>query len=104
MTVRIRTLVVLVSLALASATALAAPRAGAGTADDSMTRYRTLASDALASFKAGDHAAAKVKARELEKAWDTEQKALRSSSPTTWKTVDDAMDAFIAALDAAAKP
>lgn len=65
---------------------------------DSMTPYRTMATDALKAFKAGDMATAKAKSSELEKAWDTQQKALRSKSPAVWKSVDDAMDVFIKPL------
>lgn len=67
-------------------------------AGDAMTRYRDLAGAALSAFESGDAAGAKAKARELEKAWDGEQKALKSKSPDLWRAVDDAMDAFIKPL------
>ena len=66
--------------------------AGAG---DNMTPYRTLAADTLSAFKAHDMATAKKKARELEVAWDTREKALQKKSPDLWGQIDKAMDGFI---------
>ena len=71
------------------------PPAGAAAADDNMTPYRKLAADTLSSFKAQDMSAAKKKARELEVAWDTREKALQKKSPDLWGQIDKAMDAFI---------
>jgi hypothetical protein len=64
-------------------------------ADDNMTPYRMLAADTLTAFKAHDVATAKKKARELEVAWDTGEKALEKKSPEVWGQVDKAMDVFI---------
>jgi hypothetical protein len=64
-------------------------------ADDNMTPYRTLAADTLKAFKAHDMPTAKKKARELEVAWDTREKALQKKSPDLWGQIDKAMDAFI---------
>ena len=69
--------------------------AGAAAADDNMTPYRTLAADTLKAFKANDMSTAKKKARELEVAWDTREKALQKKSPDLWGQIDKAMDAFI---------
>jgi hypothetical protein len=95
------TAAVFITVGICSA-AVAAPRTAAtmpqdtpAQAVDNMSPYRTMAADALTAFKAGDMAAAKAKSRQLEKAWDSEQKALKAKSPDTWKAVDDAMDAFI---------
>lgn len=93
----------LVAAGALSVGALAAPKplpapAAAAQAADSMSRYRDMAASTLDAFKAGDKAGAKTKARDLEKAWDSEQKTLKSKSPDTWKAVDDAMDAFIKPL------
>src|SRR5436190_7570213 len=63
--------------------------------DDNMTPYRKLAADTLTAFKAHDMPAAKKKARELEVAWDTREKALQKKSPDLWGQIDKAMDAFI---------
>jgi hypothetical protein len=71
------------------------PAASAAAADDNMTLYRTLAADTLTAFKAQDIPTAKKKARELEKAWDTREKALQKKSPDLWGQIDKAMDAFI---------
>ena len=71
------------------------PAAGAAAADDNMTPYRKLAADTLTAFKAHDMPAAKKKARELEVAWDTREKALQKKSPDLWGQIDKAMDAFI---------
>ena len=43
-------------------------------------------------------ATAKKKARELEVAWDTHEKALQKKSPDVWGQIDKAMDAFIKPL------
>ena len=64
-------------------------------ADDNMSPYRKLATDTLNAFKAHDMATAKKKARELEVAWDTREKALQKKSPDLWGQIDKAMDAFI---------
>jgi hypothetical protein len=69
--------------------------ATAAAADDNMTPYRTLASDTLTAFKAHDMATAKKKARELEVAWDSREKALQKKSPALWGQIDRAMDGFI---------
>jgi len=69
--------------------------AAAGAVDDNMTRYRKLATDTLEAFKAHDMPTAKKKARELEVAWDTGEKALQKKSPNVWEQIDKAMDVFI---------
>jgi hypothetical protein len=74
------------------------PEAGAPAADDDMTPYRNLATDTLQAFKAHDMTTAKKKARELEVAWDTREKALQKKSPELWGQIDKAMDAFIKPL------
>src|SRR5881275_2277798 len=71
------------------------PAAGAAAVDDNMTPYRKLAADTLTAFKANDMPTAKSKARELEVAWDTREKALQKKSPDLWGQIDKAMDAFI---------
>ena len=75
--------------------AQARPAAGIPAADDNMTPYRKLAADTLQAFKAHDIPTAKKKARELEVAWDTREKALQKKSPDLWVQIDKAMDAFI---------
>ena len=89
--------IVVAAVLAASVLTVAAVRTSAAVpqTSDSMSTYRTMATDALTAFKGGDTAAAKTKSRDLEKAWDDQQKALKSKSPTVWKSVDDAMDAFI---------
>jgi len=74
--------------------------ADAPAADDNMTPYRKLATDTLQAFKAQDLPTAKKKARELEVAWDTREKALQKKSPDLWGQIDKAMDAFIKPLQA----
>jgi hypothetical protein len=71
------------------------PKSAAQAANDNMTPYRKLATDTLEAFKAHDMPTAKKKARELEKAWDTHEKALQKKSPDLWGQIDKAMDAFI---------
>jgi len=94
-----------VALSLVSAGALANPRPQAQTAEpmssqaaDSMSQYRALAGEALAAYKSGDKSTAANKAQDLEKAWGSDQNAVKSKSPDTWKAVDDAMDAFVKVL------
>jgi len=67
-------------------------------ADDNMTPYRKLAADTLTAFKAHDLATARKKARELETAWDKNEKALQKKSPDVWNQIDKAMDDFIKPL------
>ena len=74
------------------------PAAGAPAADDNMTPYRKLAADTLKAFQAHDMSGTKTKARELEVAWDTGEKALQKKSPDLWGQIDKAMDAFIKPL------
>jgi hypothetical protein len=71
------------------------PSAGTPAADDNMTPYREIAADTLQAFKTDDRPTAKKKARELEVAWDTREKALQKKSPDLWGQIDKAMDAFI---------
>ena len=78
----------------------ARPEAGALASDDNMTPYRKLATDTLQAFKAQDLPTAKKKARELEVAWDTREKALQKRSPDLWGQIDKAMDAFIKPVQA----
>ena len=68
---------------------------GGAAADDNMTPYRNLAAEALKAFNARDMVTAKKKAKELEVAWDTHEKALQKKSPDVWGQIDKAMDAFI---------
>jgi hypothetical protein len=78
------------------------PAARAATTDDNMTPYRNLAADTLKAFKAHDMATAKRKAKELEGAWDKDQKALQKTSPDVWTQIDKAMDDFIKPIAAKA--
>ena len=71
------------------------PSGGPAAADDNMTPYRKLAADSLTAFKAHDMPTARKKARELEAAWDSREKALQKKSPDQWGQIDKAMDAFI---------
>ena len=79
----------IVSAAIASAQG---PKPAAA---DNMTAYRMMAADTLQAFKAHDVPATKKKARELEEAWDTNEKALQKKSPDVWGQIDKAMDGFI---------
>lgn len=81
---------------VASAAPLAPPQSDvSAAATDSMTPYRTMAEDILKAFKTGDMDTAKAKGRAIQKAWDSEQKALKAKSRETWKAADAAMDAFV---------
>ncbi len=84
---------------VASAAPLAAlappPSDESAEATDSMTPYRTMAKDILKAFKADDMDTAKAKSREIQKAWDSEQKALKERDHETWKAADVAMDVFV---------
>ena len=71
------------------------PTAVTATGDDNMTPYRKLAAETLTAFQAHDMPTAKKKARELEAAWDTREKALEKKSPDLWGQIDKAMDGFI---------
>jgi hypothetical protein len=80
----------------ATAVNLAAPSLTA--VDDNMTPYRKLAEDTLKAFKAMDLPTARKKAKELETAWDKNEKALQKASPAVWDEIDKAMDDFIKPL------
>jgi len=86
------------------AVAQSKPAADAPAVDDNMTPYRKLAADTLNAFQAHDMPTAKKKARELEVAWDTNEKALRKKSPDVWGQIDKAMDAFIKPLGKSPDP
>jgi hypothetical protein len=89
----------LASSAQASAPALRQPQQAATTpADDNMTPYRKMAADTLTAFKAHDMAASRKKAKELETAWDNDQKALQKQNRDVWDQIDKAMDGFIKPL------
>jgi hypothetical protein len=92
--IRIATLVILTVCATIAPSAQE-PKPAAAAADDNMTPYRQLAADTLTAFKAHDMSTAKKKAKELEVAWDTREKALQKKSPDLWGQIDKAMDAFI---------
>jgi hypothetical protein len=62
---------------------------------DSMTPYRTTAADILQAFKAGNMDTAIAKSKEIQKAWDGEQKALKARAKDVWKAADHAMDLFV---------
>jgi hypothetical protein len=68
------------------------------TVDDNMSPYRKLAEDTLKAFKAMDLPTARKKAKELETAWDKNEKALQKESPKVWDEIDKAMDDFIKPL------
>jgi esterase/lipase len=74
--------------------------AAARARDDNMTPYRNLAADTLKAFKGNDLATARKKAKELETAWDKNEKALQKKSPDVWGQIDKAMDDFIKPLAA----
>jgi hypothetical protein len=80
------------------------PAVDARAVDDNMTPYRKLAADALNAFQAHDIPTAKKKARELEVAWDSNEKALRKKSPDVWGQIDKAMDDFIKPLGKSPDP
>jgi hypothetical protein len=77
--------------------AVAIPQAWAQTAapTDTMTPYRTTAEEILKAFKAGNMDAAITKSKEIQKAWDGEQKALKARAKDVWKAADHAMDLFV---------
>jgi hypothetical protein len=95
--IRIAMLMTLVMCGTIAASAVARS-AGAPAPDDNMTPYRTLAADTLKAFQAHDMPTAKKKARELEVAWDSGEKALQKKSPDLWGQIDKAMDGFIKPL------
>ena len=95
--IRIAMLVTLVMCGTIAASAVARS-VGAPAPDDNMTPYRTLAADTLKAFQAHDMPTAKKKARELEVAWDSGEKALQKKSPDLWGQIDKAMDGFIKPL------
>jgi hypothetical protein len=90
---KITLLLVIVTVQFAVAIPQAWAQTGAPT--DSMTPYRTTAAEILNAFKAGNMDTAIAKSKEIQKAWDGEQKALKDRAKDVWKAADHAMDLFV---------
>ena len=70
------------------AAASASPTAPLG----DLTAFRKLAEDMLSLVRAGDLAGAKLRANDLETAWDNAQARLKAMNPEKWTVMDNAVD------------
>jgi uncharacterized membrane-anchored protein len=57
-----------------------------------LSAFKTIADDILKAVRAGDSAAAKSRAGDLEKSWDDAQARLQTMNPARWTQMDNAID------------
>src|SRR4051794_8393710 len=68
---------------------------------DSVTTYRTIATDTLALVRSGDEAGAATRVTDLETAWDDDQDSLQGKDCQAWTYVDQQIDPVLAAVRSA---
>ncbi|GAA1807758.1 hypothetical protein GCM10009795_061160 [Nocardioides hankookensis] len=67
---------------------------------ESVSNYRTIATDTLALVESGDDAGASSRATDLETAWDDEQDSLQGKDCQAWTYVDQQIDPVLSAVRA----
>ncbi|KQW43967.1 hypothetical protein ASC77_21475 [Nocardioides sp. Root1257] len=68
---------------------------------DSVSGYKTIATDTLALVKSGDAAGASSRVTDLETAWDQDQDSLQGKDCQAWTYVDQQIDPVLSAVRAA---
>jgi hypothetical protein len=77
---------------------LTAQQATANFPADEVAALRTISEDTLSQVTAGDSAAAKSRATDLETAWDDAQDKLEPLDGTAWKFLDSEIDDALTAV------
>jgi hypothetical protein len=65
-----------------------------------IAKFHTIAEDTLAKVRAGDHAAATARVKDLETAWDDDESSLRLMDETGWLALDADIDRVLEAVRA----
>ena len=84
----------------ASGPSVAASAATLATGLGDMSAFSSIVVDVQTIAATGDLAAAKVRIKDFETAWDDQASALRALDGNAWGTIDDAADAVLGALRA----
>ena len=63
-----------------------------------MSAFKSIAEDTLKLVKAEDLAAAKIRIKDLETAWDKAEEKLKPVNPGKWTSVDKSIDRVLANL------
>ena len=65
-----------------------------------ITKFRTIAADALAQVRAGNQSGATARIKDLETAWDDDQPTLQPLDDTAWTVLDGQIDNVLTAVRA----
>ena len=63
-----------------------------------ITKFRTIAADALAQVRAGNQSGATARIKDLETAWDDDQPTLQPLDGTAWTVLDGQIDNILTAV------
>ena len=84
----------------AAAQALAPGQATAHFPPSEVAKFRAIAHDVLGKVRAGQQSEAKARVKDLETAWDDDEKSLRPMDETAWRVLDGQIDDALKALRA----